>query len=159
MCKFNSYICVEIQIHDLMKKKLIKISNAVLTLLLSALGFSACGSSTQIDMYGVPSADFVISGKVTDSENNPIKNVQIATVTDTTKTDSEGKYLLEIDRGFPADLKIEFKDIDKEENGSYETKQVVEKFKSSDFVGGEGDCYKGEATRTVDVKLTEKKND
>ena len=143
-----------------MKRKLIKISSSVLALFLSILGFSSCGdNSEETCMYGTPSADFAISGKVTDSKNNPIKNIQISTDTDTTKTDSEGKYLLNIDRGFPTDLKLEYKDIDKEENGSFDTKEVVEKFDSSDFVDGDGSWYEGKATRTVNVTLTETSND
>lgn len=142
-----------------MKNKLIKTSSYVLSMLLSILGFSSCTNIEDAPcMYGVPSASFAISGKVTDSENNPIKGIQISTKSQIAESNSDGSYSLDVTNGFPTDLTIKFKDIDGTENGSYETKEVLEEFDSSDFVGGD-DWDSGTATRTVNVTLTEKNND
>ena len=140
-----------------MKKKFIKVSSYVLTLALSALGLTSCDKINPPCMYGSPSADFAISGKVTDRENKPIQNIEISTKYITTQTDVNGDYLLNIDRGFPNDFEVTFTDIDGSENGSFETKETLEIFEESDYVGRDGSWYKGKVTRTTNVTLTEEK--
>lgn len=140
-----------------MKRRVIKVSSYVLGLLLSALGFTSCNGGGNLSMYGTPSADFVVSGKVTNSANAPIPDIQVSIQREETKTDAQGNYVLKNSGfSFPGDLEIKFTDIDAELNGSYETKEVIEEVESSDYVGGDESWYSGKVTKTVNVELVEK---
>ena len=70
--------------------------NAVLTVLLSLMGYS-CSSDDIVDEYGVPIAevaygcpyaDYVVKGQVTDEAGNPIPGIQV-TAPNGSDTDSE----------------------------------------------------------------------
>ena len=126
-------------------------------MLLSALGFSACDKGGGDDfediplMYGPPTVHFAISGKVTDSENRPIKGIQVSALSDTIQTNSDGEYTLNRITPSAKKITVKFTDVDKEENGSYEAKAVEKDFKDGEFSDGR-------LTVTADVKLTEKEN-
>ena len=85
--------------------------NAVLTALLSMLGFG-CSSSdevTYVPMYGVPADRFQIRGQVTDEAGTPIQGIKMSLRqtfprseeygVDSVQTDASGSYLLR-NRGF-----------------------------------------------------------
>ena len=111
-------------------------------MLLGILGVSAvsaCGEGIQpapeygpiMAEYGVPHADYVVSGKVTDEAGDPIKGIAVTAPEesrDTVFTADDGGYEL---RGefFPDDkIEIEFLDVDDEDNGgyfAYQTKSVA----------------------------------
>lgn len=141
-----------------MKRRVIKVSSYVLGLLLSALGFTSCNEEEHDIpvMYGVPSADFVISGKVTNSVNAPIPNIAVSIQAVETKTDARGNYVLDSKYAFPVELQIKFTDIDAEQNGSYETKVVTEKVEFSDFEDGDGDWSGEDVVKIVNAQLVEK---
>lgn len=99
--------------------------------LLGVLGISAvsaCSDSIQpgpiMAEYGVPHADYIIKGTVTDTDGNPIKGIQVSgkyehrSLPDTAYTASDGTYELKGSAyliGPEVDLR--FEDIDLDENG------------------------------------------
>ena len=109
--------------------------NAVLTALLSIIGFG-CSSSDDpeyICMYGTPHADYQFSGTVTDESGSPVSGIKVSaknvyrlydgTVVETygvdsTLTDSKGKYAVE-GEAFLGEhiLKLIVEDLDGEANG------------------------------------------
>lgn len=145
-----------------MKRKFIKASNYALGLLLISIGFSSCKDDRKC-MYGTPTADYEISGKVTDVDNNPIAGISVSHPSSFTEeghlgviTDKDGNYKL-ITKGYaPGDLELTVEDIDDAENGEFQTKEIRELFEDSDYTGDDGSWYEGKATRTVNVKLSAK---
>ena len=103
--------------------------NAVLTALLSMLGFG-CSSSdevTYVPMYGVPADRFQIRGQVTDEAGTPIQGIKMSLRqtfprseeygVDSVQTDASGSYLLR-NRGFLLyETKLIAEDVDGEANG------------------------------------------
>ncbi|MDR2145367.1 MAG: radical SAM-associated putative lipoprotein, partial [Tannerella sp.] len=61
-------------------KKVIKTTNAIISLLLGILGFSNCDNDSvehRVE-YGTPFADFTVKGKVTDNvTKKPVKGIRI----------------------------------------------------------------------------------
>lgn len=150
-----------------MKRKFIKASNYALGLLLISIGFSSCNKDDDdgriMLMYGTPSADYEMSGKVTDNENNPIAGIKVSHPRSYTNagqegviTDKDGNYKLNTKGFAPGELKLTIEDIDGVVNGEFATKQKTETFKDSDYTGKDGAWHEGKATRTVNIKLTEK---
>ena len=62
-----------------MKKIAIKTYGKIITLLFALLGIgTGCEKPLPVPEYGVPAADFIIKGKVTDKESKkPIKNIAV----------------------------------------------------------------------------------
>ena len=109
--------------------------NAVLTALLSLMGFGSCTTigedeyGTPVE-YGTPYADYVIKGEVTDEQGNPLEGIkttvkaipeevpQYAYSLDSALTDSQGKFLIET-RAYISDpnLKLVVEDTDGPANG------------------------------------------
>ena len=90
--------------------------NAVLSALLTLLGFGSCTHvgedeyGSPVVEYGTPYADYIVKGNVTDEQGNPLAGIkasiksieeypeefaQYAYGLDSTMTDSEGKFLME----------------------------------------------------------------
>jgi len=111
-----------------MKKKIWKVSNALLSGILTLLGFSCAGShERELDMYGSPSASYRVVGKVTDESGKPIEGIQVKVmrgmapdyeVFDTVETDNQGNYATKQfeDMDLDYDGKIAF--IDAEDNAN-----------------------------------------
>lgn len=140
-----------------MRNEILKTANALIAGLLSLLGFSTACDDIKVE-YGVPSAKFVVNGKVTSAETNqPIKGVLVKMSYDTTYTDENGKYQV-VDADVPTDqtYTIQFKDVDGSLNGVYNDLDTIVEFKDPKFTNGSGDWYEGEATKNVDVKLSSK---
>lgn len=143
------------------KTGFLKKYNALITLLITLLGFStACEKEDDepgypATEYGVPHAVFRVKGKV-QSENNSssISNIRVVMNYDTAYTDETGVYEVRaVD--FPDDQSyvVEFDDIDGAANGEYQSKDSVVVFKDSEYVGGSGSWYRGEAEKELNVKL------
>lgn len=117
-----------------MKVRLNRWYNAVLTVLLSMLGFGC--SSSDDDMvveYGTPHADYILKGLVTDEAGTPVKNIKMSAKIlsktgagtymieignlGTAQTDESGRYVLEYDGMARTDLKMIVEDVDGEANG------------------------------------------
>jgi putative lipoprotein (rSAM/lipoprotein system) len=81
---------------DVMKIKFLKLKNWLLVSLMGALGFSACNchkkaAKTEVEtdsisvqdrgeirlMYGVPTMDFQVRGKITDANGKPISGIKV----------------------------------------------------------------------------------
>ena len=137
--------------------KWFKTYNILICAILSALGFSmsACRAP---DEYGTPSADYIVQGKVTDSEtDHPIKNIQVDMKWEKILTDTEGKYKIVINyestgsQTFP----IRFQDVDGDLNGSYMDLDTIVEFKDPKFTGGKG-WYEGKTTKEFNIQLNPK---
>ncbi len=80
-----------------MKRNILSFINRSLAALLALLGFQACEFP---EKYGVPYADFQVQGKVTDTKQEPLKDILVAIeisdgysgLRDTLYTDESGKY-------------------------------------------------------------------
>lgn len=110
--------------------------NAVLTALLSVLGYG-CSSSDDDSLiceYGVPTADYVVKGIVTDEQGTPIEGIKVSTkhvsrdleamgiheayTIDSLQTDAAGRYTLTNGAYYYYnDFKLFVEDIDGEANG------------------------------------------
>lgn len=106
--------------------------NAVLTALLSMLGYS-CSSSDEpefIAEYGAPYADFIFKGQVTDEVGTPIQNIKTSLKNtfqieneryvyciDSVQSGVSGDYQLKYSGMLNQDNKIIVEDVDGEANG------------------------------------------
>ncbi len=131
------------------KNKLSILYSGIITFALSALGFTSCDDLSLdkedpiICMYGVPTAQFKISGKVSSSETkSPVREIKVSLfesttwkddagiyyenpgVTLTTQTATDGSFSFTYD-GFPADKKYVYllEDVDGDANGRFLTKK------------------------------------
>ena len=82
-----------------MKARLLLRINALLVAFLGFLGFTSCIGMSK---YGVPYAEIEASGTVTNTDAQPIENIQVKIkfqglgALDKLYTDGEGKYLIEV---------------------------------------------------------------
>lgn len=97
--------------------------NALLTVLLSALGYS-CSSDEIVDEYGVPIVDYLVKGQVTHDAWRPIQGIKVkapygffdGSEGQSVLTDENGNFSLDEFKTIPnAELIIE--DVDGEANG------------------------------------------
>jgi len=141
-----------------MKNKILTAYNAIIAGLLSILGFApSCDSRVE---YGTPAAKFIVNGNVKSSETEqPVGNIRVSLLNDTSYTGSDGTYHVVDNWGFPAEqvYHIKFQDIDGAANGEFSDIDTVVEFKNPEFTGGDGDWYAGETSKEFDVKLTPKK--
>ena len=118
-----------------MKVKFYRWYNAVLTALLSMLGYG-CSSDEPMDMYGTPveygapHADYIVKGMVTDEAETPVQGIKtflkqvdkteagtIIFGMDSIQTNETGGYQLEY-TGLPQpSIKLIVEDVDGEANG------------------------------------------
>jgi putative lipoprotein (rSAM/lipoprotein system) len=143
--------------------------NKIIAILLSLLGFSGCEDplNTKAE-YGVPSADFIVKGKVLSKTSSlSIPNIRVilkdtsahATVEpDTVYSNSEGNYELKV-TDFPTDntYNLNFSDIDGTLNGEYASKDTLIEFVAPVFTNGDGHWYSGKTTKEATIKLDPKK--
>ena len=143
----------------------------LLYLLLGLLGFSACSEGensnktrNDIDnipcMYGTPTVEFTIKGKVTDTEGNPIKGIVVSSDRNSdlsAVTGEDGSFTTNKVRAINIYGTLTFTDTDGDANGGdFATKDVsVESLPTVKINDGEG-WYNGEYEVTADVKLTKK---
>lgn len=153
-----------------MKKRILKSSNWLYGLIIGLLGFSiGCQTSGRhaemygpppTPEYGCPVVTYVVSGKVTDENNHPIKDIQVDFTSQnellgSVQTNDQGKYLFQ--QVIPkTDLinKIIYRDTDGIRNGGeFETTTKEVTFNNEDFTGGDGNWNQGEAKKEVNVIL------
>lgn len=104
--------------------------NAVLSALLSMLGFEACDIKNEYGAppseYGTPYASYEVKGQVTDEDDNPIPGIRITASNSpsdslayqTVIADDAGHYALKERELYISDNDmIEFEDVDGEANG------------------------------------------
>jgi len=149
-----------------MKNKPLKYFDKMVMALLGLFPFfSGCDESRE--MYGTPTADYLIKGTVTDNlSNTPIEDIRIVVrnsrdslfrLADTAYTDSNGKYAFTFssfpDQDVQYDLKAE--DIDGAVNGGiYPVKEIATSMAEATWDrSNAGDWYSGMATIVKDFKL------
>lgn len=135
--------------------------NAIISILLSLLGFStACEHGLDeygapAVEYGVPYATFIVKGNITsETTGNAIPNIRVVMNYDTAYTDADGNYQVEnteipIDQTFP----IVFDDIDGESNGTYQSLDTIVEFEDPEFTGGDDSWDSGETEIELNAKL------
>ncbi len=136
--------------------------NALITLILSILGFStACESLDEygapVVEYGAPTATFIVKGKVSSNDNNSIPNIRVSMGVDTAYSDKNGNY--EVSQQYsPTDAKfrMKFEDVDGVDNGEYSSVDTVARFENPAFTGGDGNWNKGETESQLDIKMDDK---
>jgi len=160
-----------------MKVKFNRWYNAVLTALLSMLGYGCSSTEEPLDMYGppveygTPHADFIIKGRVMDESGTPVQGIKTslkkvfennnkhyALGVDSVQSDVSGNYQLKsTDRQNQYD-KVIVEDIDGEANGGEFLSDTldVDYNKAVKTKDGDGKWYLGIYEITQDVKLKKK---
>lgn len=135
-----------------MKKLAIKTYGKIVTFTIAFLGI-IIGNESCV-MYGTPSADFIIRGKVTDvNTNQPIPKIRIvvpflhsADYGDTVYTNLNGEYVVK-QNDFPIfsePRRVLASDVDGEENGLYLSDTLEFSFTKNDRIKrGSGSWYEG----------------
>ncbi len=177
------------KIHNIVDTSMKKSNNrltflfsGIISFTLSALGFSSCddlsenGEGPLICMYGVPSANFKVTGKIISEENNKsIRDLQVTLIEYSTwkdgvgnyyenpkgdslrtKTNENGDFSFEY-TGYPSSKKYIYlvEDIDGASNGRFLTKKDSVLFTNPKFTDGSGSWYSGKAEKnlgTIKVK-------
>jgi len=161
------------------KIKFLKVTNRILASILLLIGFSACKKYGMVE-YGTPHADFVVSGKVTDSRGIGLEGIRVTIpyvdhhqratsgfypdkpvitqpVNDTLFSKENGTFEYKY-QGFPTNdsinVKLKFEDISS--NTAFETDSAKVTFFSSELKGGDNRWYSGKVTKEVTVQLKEK---
>ncbi len=77
-----------------MKQKLLLWLNRCLTVIVAALGFQCCTEC--MNKYGVPYTELKVQGRVTDTQEKPLDNMQVVVdrywYNDTVYTNGKGEY-------------------------------------------------------------------
>ncbi len=137
-----------------MKKIIDRLASGLLVL----LGFSAasCDGSEKLVMYGTPTANYKIKGKVVDSAAPTVGIPGIRIILkaksyrpDTLYSASDGTFLYQAvrDLGPTSELPVRLEDVDGAANGSYQTRELDLEFEAAD------------RSRTGDWVTTVTKND
>ena len=162
------------QIKDLksMKTKIYRLYGAVLSVLLSVLGYSSCSKEEMREEYGSPHADFIMQGTVTDEQGNEINGILVSAedyqdISDgrhwynlaSKKTDYYGEYYLYFENVLGSKYtKLIVQDVDGEANGGefasdtldidYESAEQIKK--------SDGNWYEGTFRITQNIQLKKK---
>ena len=133
--------------------------------ILGLLGFAAAGAScgetiaNMACMYGVPTMDYSVSGKVQNASGDPIEGIEVTSEEDfegaRALTSPDGSFTLG-SRAFPADtISISFNDVDGVQNGEYKDNTVKVPLKKT--AKGDGSWYSGKYEAAGVVVTMEKK--
>lgn len=130
-------------------------------------------------MYGVPTMDFVVKGRVIDAEGRPVQGMQVVLVNQTVDiapdrmdegnvyvrdyiaqssdtTDAEGTFSCHT-KDVPVEKqRLIIRDIDGNANGSYEDLMVDIRFSEQDQSGERRGWYMGTRTKDVDITVSQK---
>lgn len=139
-------------------------------ILLGALGFSGCDkqqSNNQMCMYGTPTVEYVVKGKVTDSNGVPIKGIVVGSKNVTSfnsgdalsaVTNDKGEFTTNSIKGITINGILTFTDTDGQENGGEFASRSIEisTLPKNQTQEGDGAWFKGGYEVTADVKLENK---
>jgi putative lipoprotein (rSAM/lipoprotein system) len=144
------------------RRSILRLSNTLISGLLTMLGFTSACNTEEMMMYGTPwvYADFMIKGKVSnEATGEPISKIKVKTVYDSTFTDSDGKYVvLYYGEAHTDSVLVEYIDNDGKVNGEYLPLDKQVSFEGEKFSGGDSGLSKGVVIKEgVDIELTEKK--
>ncbi|MBQ1884464.1 MAG: radical SAM-associated putative lipoprotein [Bacteroidales bacterium] len=128
---------------------------AMLSALLGLLGFAACGNKEDDEpcLYGQPYANFKVEGAVLNDDGKAVNEVKVYVrdhYGDTTKTDQDGKFVLNTNHIFP---EKSFWLMAEDPSGIYQADsvEIVPKFE-----GGDNDWYSGSYSTTHNFTLKTK---
>ena len=147
--------------------------NAVLTALLSMLGYGCSSTEEPLDMYGppveygTPHADYIIKGRVMDESGTPVQGIKTslrkvdkvrAYGIDSVQTNVSGNYQLKHTGWQNQYYKVIVEDIDGEANGGEFLSDTldIDYDKAVKTKDGDGKWYHGIYEITQDVKLKKK---
>lgn len=182
-----------------MKVKFLKLKNWLLVTVMGALGLSSCHCHKQMAepeedpaptvrdrgevrlMYGVPTMNYSIQGRVRDAEGNPVKDIRVNMLERNMETTPEGelvgdpenvsRYLksteVVTDRGghfeiknsgLPqTEVKLLIRDVDGQENGSYQNQVLSVPVLPEDLDRQEaGGWNQGTFNKDLDVRVEKK---
>ena len=131
---------------------------AMLSTLLGLLGFAACGGK-EVDepcLYGQPYANFKVEGAVLNEDGKAVNEVKVYVrdhYGDTTKTDQDGKFVLNTNHIFP---EKSYWVMTEDPSGIYQADSVEIEPK---FEGGDHDWYSGSYSTTHNFTLKTKTPD
>ena len=157
-----------------MKVRFCRWYNVLLTTLLTMLGYG-CTKEEPMDMYGVvmygvPSANYIVKGTVTDEGGTPVQCIKTSVkyipdkapeytqCLDSVKTDNAGKFQLKASwHAGSSDMKLIVEDIDGEANGGEFLSDTIriDELKRQKLEDGDG-WYEGKFELNADVKLKKK---
>lgn len=147
--------------------------NAVLTALLSMLGYGCSSTEEPLDMYGppveygTPHADYIIKGRVMDESGTPVQGIKTslrkvdkvrAYGIDSVQTNASGNYQLKHTGWQNQYYKVIAEDVDGEANGGEFLSDTldIDYDKAVKTKDGDGKWYLGTYEITQDVKLKKK---
>lgn len=156
-----------------MKVRFYRWYNAVLTALLSMLGYGCSSSDLPPAEYGAPNADYVVKGTITDEDGTPVQGIKAVLKEmpdeypeysygiDSTLTDAAGKYQITHNYYRSEGMKLIVKDTDGEANGGeYKSDTIdISKLEAKEIGGGDGHWYRGKYEINADVKLKRKQDE
>ena len=142
----------------------------IITKSLSILGFTIpmFGCDAPV-MYGTPSADYEIKGKVLDADGDPIKGIKVEVQTYVAGPEpipiirkfslDDGTYDASVQTFPVSKLRLVAQDVDGAENGGeFEEKTVELDFSKVEATGDKGAWYSGKFSIEQDIVLEEKTN-
>jgi putative lipoprotein (rSAM/lipoprotein system) len=177
-----------------MKQRFLKLKSWLLVSLMGALGLSSCHTAKEATatptpdnmpqqrrenmlMYGVPTMDYRIEGRVIDTKGTPVPGIEVnmlengMTVNGTTlegdpervakwlkesavTTDEKGNFTI-TDRGLPQkEVRLLVRDVDGEANGSYQDQLLKHQVRPEEVNTEKAQgWYNGEVNMKVEVKL------
>ena len=155
-----------------MKTKLQRLTHYLIASLLGLLGFSACSDDEDekdetLVMYGVPTADYIVKGTVTDEAGNPIEGLLVTpyfhygsfdlSKVPTTTTEKDGTFQLDTLAGMSIPP-IVVADQDGEANGGHFISDTLtmKEFERIQLKDGHGAWYDGVIELKADIKLKKK---
>ena len=147
--------------------------NAVLTALLSMLGYGCSSTEEPLDMYGppveygTPHADYIIKGRVMDESGTPVQGIKTslrkvdkvrAYGIDSVQTNASGNYQLKHTGWQNQYYKVIAEDVDGEANGGEFLSDTldIDYDKAVKTKDGDGKWYLGTYEIIQDVKLKKK---
>ena len=148
-----------------MKAKMLTRINALLALLLGALGFTACEPEHMVAEYGVPHADLTIEGEVTNEAKEALPDIQITAKGGwkddakimywsgerfTLATGTDGRFYGYYQGAFPLQI---YKIYATDTTGVYAPDSIET---TVTFSEGNGHWYKGKGTLHADFVLKRK---
>lgn len=182
----------------MMKIRMLKLKNWLLLSLLSLLGFSGCRSTKEVPvdeqpdskpkpsmrseiavMYGVPTANYQIKGRVVDAKDAPIQGIQILrlergmhatpdsimgdataihqyTNDNAVMTAADGTFQIDFTGRPFNELRLLVRDVDGQTNGSYRNQIYTIDISPDAFKGGSG-WNTGTATLDVSIPMEEER--
>lgn len=134
--------------------------NAFLLIIISFLGYTSCRKDPGIKAeYGCPTAEFIIKGKITASDNGKeIPGIKaLVKNRDSVYSNSNGYYELSM-YDFPENQSylVQFNDIDSSINGYYKDTAFTIEFKNPSFTGGDGNWDNGKTEKIMNITLIPK---